>query len=164
MYLKPTSWRSISFIQGYLFLKVCSFVRLVFKSGLWWCKYSIFQTIVPTLHYTLFLGRDHHIQTMVRTITCQVPLVSDKAMSARVATTVEKMAPLSNSGGQLLLRNSEIHSTMNSVQRPLVALSEAETQWTCSAFKGHASAISVTSSIRTLVLCLLLFSIMIRWS
>ena len=117
---------------------------------------------MPTLHYTLFLGRDHHIQTMVRTITCQVPLASDKAMSARVATTVDKMAPLSNSGGQLLLRNSEIHSTMNSVQRPLVALSEAETQWTCSAFKGHASAISVTSSIRTLVLCLLLFSIMIR--
>ena len=112
--------------------------------------------------FTLFLGRDHHIQTMVRTITCQVPLVSDKAMSSRVATTVDKMAPLSNSGGQLLLRNSEIHSTMNSVQRPLVALSEAETQWTCSAFKGHASAISVNSSIRTLVLCLLLFSIMIR--
>ena len=49
----------------------------------------IFQTIVPTLHYTLFLGRDHQIQTMVRTITCQVPLVSDKAMSARDATTVD---------------------------------------------------------------------------
>ena len=40
-------------------------------------------------HFTI--GRDHQIQTMVRTITCQVPLVSDKAMSARVATTVDKI-------------------------------------------------------------------------
>ena len=63
--------------------------QLILKSGLRWREYSIFQTIVPTLHYTLFLGRDHQIQTMVRTRTCQVPLVSDKAMSARDATTVD---------------------------------------------------------------------------
>ena len=114
------------------------------------------------LHASI-IGRDHHIQTMVRTITCQVPLVSDKDI--RVATTVDKMAPLSNSGGQLLLRNSAQSASMNSVQRPLVALSEAETQWTCSAFKGHASAISVSRTMSTFwtlsVLCLL-FSIMIR--
>jgi hypothetical protein len=44
-----------------------------------------------THYFTLFLGRDHCIQTMVRTITYQVPLVSDKAMSARVTTTVDKI-------------------------------------------------------------------------
>jgi len=94
---------------------------------------------------------------------CQVPLVSDKSMSARVATTVDKMAPLSNSGGQLLLRNSAQSATMSSAQRPLVALSEAETQWTCSAFRGHARTVSETSFERTILMCcLLLFSIMIR--
>ena len=114
------------------------------------------------LHASI-IGRDHHIQTMVRTIVCQVPLVSDNSMSAssRVATTVDKMAPLSNSGGQLLLRNSAHSATMSSVQRPLVALSEAETEWTCSALRGHASAISVKGNSYWKSAILIIVTIMI---
>ena len=78
-------------------------------------------------------GRDHHIQTMVRTITCQVPTESMQGFvaSAVSANAVGRMAA---SSGGLLLSSSQ-SSSLSSIQRPLVALSESEAQWTCNALR-----------------------------
>ena len=40
VYFLPTFWSPKTFFQGAFFLKFWSYVRLVFKSGLWWRPYG----------------------------------------------------------------------------------------------------------------------------
>ena len=114
------------------------------------------------LHASI-IDRNHHIQTMVRTITCQLPIGDDRvASSSAVSASADKMqmaATAASSGGYVLDQQHTLSKAISSSQRPLVELSEAEASWTCSTLKrGRNSASVVMASevtVRLVLLCLL---------
>ena len=104
------------------------------------------------LHASI-IGRDQHIQSMVRTITCNIPLDGYEAAAAKAAaaSTADQMRMAASSGGLLLNKGQKAaqHSAL-SVQRPLVALSESEADWTCSsALTTNAGPASISAHFMT---------------
>ena len=124
------------------------------------------------LHASI-IDRNHHIQTMVRTIKCQVPAlpvdrwysssaVSVSAHDMKMAATAASSGHSSynkDGSGQHNNNNNNPVSTSVSARnlRPLVELSEAETSsWSCSALKrGRNSASAIKNVSEVIVLSLL---------
>ena len=97
------------------------------------------------LHASI-IDRNHHIQTMVRTITCQVPIGVDRGFSwSAPVSSADKMqmaATAASSGGYVLDGHQNTNFKAISSQRPLVDLSEAEASRTCSALKRRRNSAS----------------------
>ena len=122
------------------------------------------------LHASI-IDRNHHIQTMVRTITCQVPIGVDRGFSwSAPVSSADKMqmaATAASSGGYVLDGHQNTNFKAISSQRPLVDLSEAEASRTCSALKRRRNSASglwhsgkINARMLLCVFCLIHF---IRW-
>ena len=98
------------------------------------------------LHASI-IDRNHHIQTMVRTITCQ----ADRQISdLQTGSATARIAASSGNGG--LLQPTE-ESEFKLIERPLVDLSEG---WTCSDLTQTSSATVNSAKIQSwILLCLL---------
>ena len=123
------------------------------------------------LHASI-IDRNHHIQTMVRTIKCQVPAlpvdrwysssaVSVSAHDMKMAATAASSGHSSynkDGSGQHNNNNNPVSTSVSARNlRPLVELSEAETSsWSCSALKrGRNSASAIKNVSEVIVLSLL---------
>ena len=117
------------------------------------------------LHASI-IDRNHHIQTMVRTIKCQVPALPVDRWYSSSAVSVSadmKMAATAASSGSYKDGSSSGQHVNNPVStaiarnlKPLVELSEAETSWTCSALKrgrNSASTVNISEAIVLSLLC-----------
>ena len=97
------------------------------------------------LHASI-IDRNHHIQTMVRTITCQ----ADQKISEITGSATARIAASSGNGG--LLPTEESESSML-IERPLVDLSEG---WTCSAITQTSSTNNLKIENWIFLLCFVL--------
>ena len=94
------------------------------------------------LHASI-IDRNHHIQTMVRTITCQA---DQKISDLQSGSATARIAASSGNGGLLPTENE-----FKLVERPLVDLSEG---WTCSALTQTSSARNSAKIQSWILLCL----------
>ena len=114
------------------------------------------------LHASI-IDRNHHIQTMVRTIKCQVPAlpVDRWYSSSAVSVSAHDMKMAATAASSRIssgkFKNNPVSTAIdNRNLRPLVELSEAESSWTCSALKSginSASAVEISEAIVLSLLC-----------
>ena len=104
------------------------------------------------LHASI-IDRNHHIQTMVRTITCQADYQQMSVLdTGNEVAANNKMRIAASSGNGGLLPTEESESRISLIERPLVDLSES---WTCSALKtSSANTLNTGKSWILLVLLL----------
>ena len=96
------------------------------------------------LHASI-IDRNHHIQTMVRTITCQA---DQKISDLQTGSATARIAASSGNGGLLPTEESEFKL----IERPLVDLSEG---WTCSDLTQTSSAVNSAKIQSWILLCFL---------
>ena len=109
------------------------------------------------LHASI-IDRNHHIQTMVRTIKCQLPAGANPAImtSSAVVPSAQNMQMAATAPGYVFNGHSSHSLSTGAVssQRPLVELSEVEAARTC-AVKVYANSATAAASevkLRLLVL------------
>ena len=109
------------------------------------------------LHASI-IDRNHHIQTMVRTIKCQLPAGANPAImtSSAVVPSAQNMQMAATAPGYVFNGHSSHSLSTGAVssQRPLVELSEVEAARTC-AVKVYANSATTAASevkLRLLVL------------
>ena len=104
------------------------------------------------LHASI-VDRNHHIQTMVRTIKCQLPAGANPAImtSSAVVPSAQNMQMAATAPGYVYNgHSSHSLSTAGAVssQRPLVELSEVEAARTC-AVKVYANSATTVAPFAT---------------
>ena len=101
------------------------------------------------LHASI-IDRNHHIQTMVRTITCQADYQQMSVLDTNnggSAAANNKMRIAASSGNGGLLPTEESESRISLIERPLVDLSES---WTCSSALKTSSANTLKNTVMPL--------------
>ena len=110
------------------------------------------------LHASI-IERNHHIQTMVRTITCQADYQQMSVLDTNnggSATANNRMRIAASSGNGGLLPTEESESRISLIERPLVDLSES---WTCSSALKTSSANTLNNTGSSLLYWILLVHI-----
>lgn len=100
------------------------------------------------LHASI-IDRNHHIQTMVRTITCQVPEVSgsDNHVAASAAgSATDQMRMAATAASSAGLNQQQSLSSSVAFQWPLVELSEAKMTCSSALKKGGSSSVSTNKA------------------
>ena len=103
------------------------------------------------LHASI-IDRNHHIQTMVRTIKCQLPAGANPAImtSSAVVPSAQNMQMAATAPGYVFNGHSSHSLSTGAVssQRPLVELSEVEAARTC-AVKVYANSATTAAPFVT---------------